>query len=124
MTRASARRRTVTVEAEERRRVLRRFSDRPAVTYRFRAEPPDGSSRVSGIEEVKGFRWVFPTPPVSQPLEVVDVAEKGAWDTFFSVTVVPDRTLAISFEDATVRSGGPWRLTVVIVVLAAATMLS
>ncbi len=97
--------RVVEVAAGERRQILRRFSNSVAMAYRFRAEPVDDGGRVSGLVEVRGSNWIFPKPPTTQPLEEDNTVDKGAWDTFFSVVVIPDRDVRIAMEDRTMHSG-------------------
>ncbi len=111
----------IDIAAGERRRILRRISNSVPMTYRFRAEPVDGDGPVSGIVEVKGSRWIFPAPPVTQPLGPINEVAKGAWDTVFTVTVVPDRDVTVTFEDGTIRSGRLLiGMAVAVVVVAAA----
>ncbi len=97
--------RVVDVAAGERRQILRRVSNSVAMAYRFRAEPVDDGGRVSGLVEVRGSNWIFPKPPTTQPLEADNTVDKGAWDTFFSVVVIPDGDVRIAMEDRTMRSG-------------------
>jgi hypothetical protein len=110
---------TIEVGAGERRRVIRASFSSIAMTYRFGAEPIDGEGDVQGIVEVKGSNWVFPKPAVTQELAGDNMVEKGAWDTFFSVTVVPERDVRIVTEQRSMRSAGVLAAIIgVIVVLA------
>ncbi len=110
------------IEAGERRRIIRVFSSSVATTYRFRAEPLEGT--VSGTVEVKGSNWIFPKPAVSQELAEDNTVEKGAWDTLFSVTVVPDGDVRVITEGRSMRSAGVLAAIVgVIVVLAGIVIL-
>jgi len=74
---------------------------------------------VSGTVEVKGSNWIFPKPPVIVDLETDNAVDKGTWDTFFEVTVIPDTDVRIAMEERSVRSAGVYAAVVgAIVVLA------
>lgn len=96
----------IEIKAGERRRIKRVRLSSIAMTYRFRAEPLEGNSEVSGTVEVKGSNWIFPKPPVTVALEAENTVEKGTWDTFFTVTVVPDRDVRIVMEERSSKSAG------------------
>ncbi|VAW04489.1 hypothetical protein MNBD_ACTINO01-2365 [hydrothermal vent metagenome] len=109
----------IEVKAGERRRIKRARLSSVAMTYRFRAEPLVGDGEVSGTVEVKGSNWIFPKPPVIVDLETDNAVDKGTWDTFFEVTVVPDGDVRIVMEERSMRSAGVYAAIVgAIVVLA------
>ncbi len=94
------------------------------MTYRFRAEPLADDGEVSGTVEVKGSNWIFPKPPVIVDLEADNAVDKGTWDTFFEVTVVPDRDVRIVMEERSMKSAGVYAAIVgAIVVLAAVVII-
>jgi fumarylacetoacetate (FAA) hydrolase family protein len=116
----------IEIKAGERRRIMRVFFSSVPMTYQFRAEPLEGDDGVSGTVEVKGSNWVFPKLAVTKDLEEDNAVDKGAWDTFFGVTVVPDADVRIFTEERAMRSIGIFAaiigaivvLAVVVVVLA------
>jgi len=109
----------VEIKAGERCRIKRARLSSVAMTYRFRAEPLEGNGEVSGTVEVKGSNWIFPKPPVIVDLETDNAVDKGTWDTFFEVTVVPDGDVRIVMEERSMRSAGVYAAIVgAIVVLA------
>ncbi|MCL1599287.1 MAG: hypothetical protein M3094_08895, partial [Actinomycetia bacterium] len=60
-----------------------------------------------------------PKPPVTVALEAENTVEKGTWDTFFTVTVVPDGDVQIVMEERSMKSAGVYAAIVgAIVVLA------
>lgn len=81
-----------------RKRIISRFSSSIQATYRFSVEPSVPGADVSGIVEVKGSNWIFPKPAVQQALARDNSVDKGMWDTFYSVTVIPDCDIRINLE--------------------------
>lgn len=110
---------TIEIKAGERKRIIRRFSNSLQATYQFAAEPVGGNP-VSGTVEVKGSKWIFPKPAASQPLKPDNSVEKGMWDSFFSVHVIPDSDVKITLQGA--RYPRLWiYLLIVLAIVAAAS---
>ena len=103
----------------ERTKVLSRFSNSLDMTYRFRAEPVSAADTVSGTVEVKGSNWIFSKPPVSQPLARENEVSKGMWDTFYSVYVVPDCDVSITWDASSLGSSTKLIIAISLVVTAA-----
>ncbi len=93
--------RTFTVKAGERSRILYRFSNSLAQTYRFTAQPLAGD--VSGTVEVHGSAWLFAKKPVTQPLQSENQVQKTMWDTRYNVYVTPIQDVEITLH---ARRGG------------------
>jgi len=88
---------TIAIKAGERQRIIRKFSGSIVATYQFSAEPVNSTDTLSGTVEVKGSRWLFSKPVETQSLQRQNSVHKGMWDTFYSVYVVPDVDVDISF---------------------------
>ncbi len=89
---------TVSMKAGERKRVVYRFSNSLQETYHFTATPVNPTDNVSGLVEISGSNWLFPKPSITQDLMSENSVSKGAWDTLYSVYVVPDVDVNISFS--------------------------
>ncbi len=106
----------IAIKAGERRRIIRRFSSSVVATYKFSAEPVDSNDNVSGRIEVKGSRWLFSKPTETQALQQKNVVEKGMWDSFYSVYVVPDVDVKIKLQKSGI--GSLWiYITIAILIL-------
>ncbi len=81
---------TINVKAGDRVRVIHKFSNSLQTTYQFEAEPVNAGEELSGIVEINGSNWLFPKPSITQKFLKSNLVEKGMWDTFYSVYVVPD----------------------------------
>ncbi len=90
----------ITARAGERTRIIRRISNSVPASYRFLAEPLDAGKDVSGTVEVKGSAWLFPKAAARQKLQRENSVEKGAWDTLYSVYVIPDADVKITLSGA------------------------
>jgi hypothetical protein len=88
----------IVVRAGERTRVLHRFSSSIPQTFHFDTEPITPGAVVSGTVEVHGSRWLFRKDPEIRPLLPSMSVSKGFWDTLFSVYVVPDQDVRITFR--------------------------
>lgn len=55
-----------------------------------------GGGKPEGEIEIRGSNWIFPKPPVTQPLEADNVIHAGFWDTFFAVTVIAHGAIEIT----------------------------
>ncbi|MBE9032543.1 hypothetical protein IQ266_22650 [filamentous cyanobacterium LEGE 11480] len=77
---------TIELKAGEKLTIFRRNFSSVPVEYRFEASSLDGSEP-SGAIEICGSNWIFPKPPLVQPLQTINVAQAGMWDTFFRVDV-------------------------------------
>jgi len=91
---------TIVIKARERKRIIHRFSNSVAAIYSFSTEAVRTGEPVSGDVEIKGSRWLFPKPPVIQALNHQNSVEKGMWDTFYSVYVVPDNDVKVTLNSA------------------------
>ncbi len=89
---------TVSIKAGEHKRVIYRFSNSLQETYHFKAEPINPADDLSGIIEISGSNWLFPKPSVKENLMRENSVSKGAWDSLYSVYVVPDVDVNISFS--------------------------
>ncbi len=92
-----------TIKAGERSRILHRFSNSLAQTYRFSARPLLEAGEVSGEVEVQGSAWLFAKEPVTQPLQADNSVQKNMWDTRYSVYVTPTQDVEITLH---ARRGG------------------
>lgn len=111
----------VTVRAGERAKVMTKNFSSLDMTYRFRADPVDPADVVSGTVEMKGSNWMFPKPVTHQPLERDNEVQKGIWDTFYSVHVVPDCDVTIT--RAATSFGHTTRLVTVVSLIIAAALI-
>lgn len=76
--------------------VSRRFSSVP-IDYQIHAIAPDGTP-VDGEIEIRGSYWVFPKPPLTQPLQAHHRIQAGFWDTFFRVFIIAHSDLEITLQ--------------------------
>lgn len=72
----------------------RNFSSVP-VDFHFQATALDGGSP-NGEIIIQGSNWIFPKPPVTQPLQAHNSVHAGFWDTFFSVFIMAHNDLEIT----------------------------
>lgn len=89
---------TVLIRAGERKQVIYRFSNSLQETYHFTAEPANPTDSLSGVVEISGSNWLFPKPSTKKKLSLENSVSKGAWDTLYSVYVVPDVDVNISLS--------------------------
>ena len=82
--------------AGRRTQILRTVFDSRPRRIRFKAECEDGSP--AGTVEVQGSRWIFVTPPVTQPLEAENVCTKRFWDSLYAIYVTPETDTTITFD--------------------------
>ena len=97
---------TFEIKAGERARVLQRFSNSLQASYGFDVEPMVPGQEVSGTVEVKGSNWIFPKPITTQQLAASNSVEKGMWDTFYSVYVIPN--IDVRVKTTGVQSSKMW----------------
>ncbi len=113
---------TIRIKSGQRKRIIRQFSNSLQQTYDFSATALDGNAEVSGIVEVQGSKWMFPKPPLRLDLKRENLVEKGMWDTFYSVYVIPNGDVEITLKPT--RTNKLWiYLVIVLVVLALASAL-
>ncbi len=114
---------TIKIKAGERARIIRRFSSSIVATYKFSADPVDSCDDLSGNVEVKGSRWLFPKPAETQKLGRQNSVNKGMWDTFYSIYVVPDVDVYITLPKFGIRSLWIYTALVVLIFVFAAGFL-
>jgi len=112
---------SITIAKGERAKVLSKFSNSLAMTYRFTAEPVHAGDTLSGSVEVSGSNWIIPKPARTQPLAQSNAVEKGVWDTFYSVSVVPDCDVTITLDG---KSMGHVSRTLILAALIVAVAVS
>lgn len=112
---------SITIAKGERKKILSRFSNSLQMTYRFEAEPVHAGDALSGTVEVKGSKWIFSKPPVTQALARENAVEKGIWDTFYSVHVTPGCDVTITLSR---KSLGPTSRKLIPVALGVAAVAS
>lgn len=85
--------------------------------FHFHASALDGG-QPQGEVEIRGSNWIFPKPPVIQPLEADNVVHAGFWDTFFSVAVTAHGAIEITTpkRNSDVSRWIVWAVVLVIVV--------
>lgn len=96
----------IEAKAGERQRIIHRFSNSVKTTYHFTARPLNPDLPLSGNVEVAGSRWIFPKPAVTQNLLPENTVNKGMWDTFYSVYVVPDCDVNITLAPTAFSKAG------------------
>jgi hypothetical protein len=74
--------------------VRRRFSSIPLV-FNIDIASVDGTPPTGTVERV-GSRWIFGRTRMLVPLGARNRVEKGFWDTFFDVYVIPDRPVQVT----------------------------
>ena len=114
---------TIGIKAGERKRIIRKFSSSVATAYQFSADPVDNSGDVAGIIEVKGSRWLFSKPVETQDLQRQNSVHKGMWDTFYSVYVVPDVDVNITFPRSHIAPRWMYITIAVFILILAAGLL-
>ena len=113
---------TIKIRSGEKKRIIRQFSNSLQQTYSFSAKPVDPDAAISGVVEVQGSNWLFPKPPLKLELKRENLVEKGMWDTFYSVYVIPNNDVEIVLKPT--RTNRLWiYLLVVLIVLALASAL-
>jgi len=113
---------TIEVKSGGKKCIIKRFSNSLQTTYSFSAKPVNPGDAVSGVIEVRGSNWIFPKPPVTLELQHDNSVEKGMWDTFYSVYVVPKTDVKISFKASQYRHGWIY-LIIILIILAVASSL-
>lgn len=83
------------IAAGQNQRIVRkRFSSlSQSIDFEVESDPP--GAPLSGKVEVAKSAWIFPKQPTVLPLEARHSLEKSLWNTFFTVTVTPDRTVTL-----------------------------
>ncbi len=112
----------IEIKSGEKKCIINRFSNGLQTTYNFSAEPAKAGDKLCGIVEVRGSNWIFPKPPVVLDLAPDNAVEKGMWDTFFKVYVVPGTDVRISLKASQYRRGWIY-LVIVLIILAVASSL-
>ena len=97
---------TIEVKAGMRQRIIYRFSNSLKTTYHFTANPLSPEQNLSGTIEVSGSRWIFPKQPLTQNLQPQNTVNKGMWDTFYSVYVMPDCDVNITLTGSNFPTWG------------------
>ncbi|MEO1208533.1 MAG: hypothetical protein AAFX78_03240 [Cyanobacteria bacterium J06638_20] len=87
--------RSITLRQGETAQIYQRRFSSLVTDIRFQAiarnsEPP------AGEVTIQGSTWIFPKPPVTQPLQEHNVFRAGYWDTFFSISVTAHTDLEIT----------------------------
>jgi hypothetical protein len=114
--------RSITIDAGQRVRVIRRrFNSVPSL-FEFAADAARPGETVSGIVERVGSRWILGRTVDRFPLEPVVRIHKGFWDTLFDVYVTPDVDVNVTAHRATLRSRVLVIGLVAIVIAAAVTI--
>ncbi|NJN22721.1 MAG: hypothetical protein HC812_18045 [Leptolyngbya sp. RL_3_1] len=92
--------------------------------FRFHASALDGG-KPQGEVEICGSNWIFPKPPVTQPLKADNVVHAGFWDTFFTVTVTAHGAIEIATPNrhANVSRWMIWAVVLIIVVAVVMTLV-
>ena len=93
-------------------------------SYHFQAIALNDKT-LDGTIEVKGSRWIFPTPPLTKPLQANNSVKAGFWDTFFSVSVIAhcDMDVVIPNNNSGSIRWSIWLVLITLVVIAASTIL-
>ena len=111
----------IVVGKGEPRRILHMLFDSIPKTVRFTAEPANQGGRLAGRVEVVGSRWLFRKPPAVHPLAAENAFAKTAWDSRYSITVIPEDDVRIRFESRHVSAK---MLTIALGAVVAAAVLS
>jgi len=106
---------TIKIRSGERKRIIRQFSNSLQQTYSFSAKPVEPDTAISGIVEVQGSKWLFPKPPLKLDLKRENLVEKGMWDTFYSVYVIPGTDVEIALKPT--RTNRLWIYLVIVVII-------
>ncbi|MEE9374917.1 MAG: hypothetical protein V3V04_01125 [Rhizobiaceae bacterium] len=88
----------IELKAGKRTRVLRTVSGSLAMRYRFQATPTNKDDTLSGTIEIRGSNWIFPRKPTTQKLAAKNMINKRAWDSFYSIFVIADCDVKITFQ--------------------------
>ena len=107
----------IEIRGGERKKIIKRFSNSMQMTYNFNAEPMAEGEKLSGIVEVSGSNFLLPKPSVEEQLRPVNSVEKGMWDSFYSVYVVPDNDVKIILQGSNIN--GIWFYIIVALVIVA-----
>ena len=113
---------TVIIKANQRKKIISKFSNSIATSYSFSAENPN-TQQFSGQIEIKGSNWIFPKPSVYQPLKADNLVSKGMWDTFFNVYVTPDRDIQITMKPSTINRLPLYLAAIAVIVATAASIM-
>jgi hypothetical protein len=96
--------RSITIDAGQRTRVIRRrFNSVPSL-FEFTVDAARPGETVSGIVERVGSRWILGRTRDTLPLEPLVGIHKGFWDTLFDVYVTPAVDVVVTAPQASLRS--------------------
>jgi hypothetical protein len=76
-----------------------------------------------GTVEIRGSQWIFPKPPVQQPLHAMNTVKAGFWDTFFAIAVTADTDLTIVLPGRQSQALSPWLWGFLAVICGVAAMI-
>lgn len=87
--------RTITLRSGETALIYRRRFSSLVMDIRFQAIALNAEP-AAGEVTIQGSTWIFPKPPVIQPLQEQNVVRAGFWDTFFKISVTAHTDLEIT----------------------------
>jgi hypothetical protein len=86
---------TIQLKPGKTAKIFQRNLSSVPMDFHFHASALDGG-KPQGEVEIRGSNWIFPKPPITQPLEANNAVHAGFWDTFFSVTVIAHGEIEIT----------------------------
>jgi len=98
--------------------------------FDYAIEPATPGTPLEGLMEVTASQWILPQAPKQFPLETRHRIKRGMWNTFFTITIIPDVDVVVTQPEDSSGGGKPsmflWlilAIAVLIVVAAAGMML-
>jgi hypothetical protein len=107
------------IQAGEEKRIVVRYGSSIPEVIEFEADSMRPGETPEGTVEVRGSSWIIPKKPRPQPLAASNQVEKGAWDSSFSIWVIPDTDVRIRLH-----TSSNYRLFWIVIAAAILTVLA
>lgn len=86
--------------------------------FDFTIEPASPGTPLKGLMEVAASHWILPQTPTQFPLESRHRIKRGMWNTFFTITIIPDVDVVVTRPEDPSSEGKPSMFLWVILAIA------
>lgn len=68
------------------------------LSFDFSVAPVNAEESLSGVLEVTASSWIVPQAPQRLPLQARHQVERGMFNTFFTLAIIPDVTVEVTMH--------------------------